>query len=275
MLYQKFTLSEKYPDASLTSYVCDAEPAVAPRPALIVCPGGGYGNLSPREAEPIVRRFWSEGFNVYLLRYSINDNAKNFAPLIEAALAIKLVRERADKDNSDPGKVFIMGFSAGGHVAASAGTMWNIPEVRDAVGVTGSLSPEGINRPDGMILSYPVITVGEFTHKGSAQRVSGHEILTQEDIDTFSLEKRVDSTTSPAFIWHTLTDTTVPVQNTIMFINALLNAGVSFEAHIFPKGPHGLSLCNVETFDNKEQMIAPHVECWAELAARWIKDFKK
>ena len=274
MLYQIFSLSEKYPDASLTAYVCDREPAVAPRPALIVCPGGGYGNLSPREAEPVVRRFWSEGFNVYLLRYSINENAKNFAPLIQAALAIKLVRKRAEHDNSDPKKVFIMGFSAGGHVAGSAGTMWNIPVVRDAVGVTDGSAPEGINRPDGMILCYPVITAGKFTHKGSAQRVSGHEQLTQEDIDTFSLEKHVDATTPPTFIWHTFTDTVVPVQNSLMFMSALLDADVPFEAHVFPEGPHGLSLCNYESFDNKPHMIAPHVECWAELAAKWIKDFK-
>lgn len=273
MFYQKFNLSEKYPDASLTAYVCDPLPKVDPRPAIIVCPGGGYANLAPREAEPIVRRFFGEGFNVYLLTYSVGEKAKDFAPLIEAALAIKLVRERAAEDNSNPNKIYILGFSAGGHLAASAGTLWNIPEVRDAVGINSGEASEGINRPDGMILCYPVITMNEYTHKGSAQRVSGHDVLTEEDMATFSLERRVDSTTPPTFIWHTFTDKTVPVQNSIFFISALANAGVPFEAHIFPQGVHGLALCNKETWEGKDNLLVPHTECWAELAVKWIKDF--
>ncbi len=273
MLYQQFKLSEKYPDASLTAYVCDLAPKVDPRPAIIVCPGGGYGMLSPREAEPIVRRFFGEGFNMYLLTYSVGNNAKDFAPLIEAALAVKMVRERAAEDNTDPKKIYILGFSAGGHLAASAGTLWNIPEVRDAVGVEDGTSPEGINRPDGMILCYPVITAGKFTHMGSAQRVSGHDVLTQEDIATFSLEQRVDQTTAPAFIWHTFSDATVPVQNSLMLMSALAAANVPFEAHIFPEGPHGLALCNKETWEETDALNVPHAECWAELAVKWIKDF--
>ncbi|MBO7310994.1 MAG: alpha/beta hydrolase [Clostridia bacterium] len=273
MLYEKFTLGEKYPDASLTAYVCDSEPATDPRPAVIVCPGGGYGGCSPREAEPIVRRFFGEGFNVYLLIYSTGERAKDFNPLIEAALSIKLVRERAKIDNTNPEKIYIIGFSAGGHLAASAGTLWNIPVVRDAVGVTDGSAPEGINRPDGMILCYPVITVGELTHKGTAQHVTGHEVLTEEDIATFSLELNVDKTTPKTFLWHTFTDDTVPVENTLLFASALTKAGVPFEAHIFPAGPHGLSLCNKDTWVGYDNQIVPHAECWADLAVKWIRDF--
>lgn len=273
MFYKTFSLSEEYPEATLTAYVCDPLPEVAPRPAVIVCPGGGYGMLSPREAEPIVRRMWGEGFNVYLLMYSIGTRAANFAPLIQAALAIKMVRQRAAEDNSDPKKIYIMGFSAGGHLAASAGTMWNLPVVRDAVGVSSGKCPEGINRPDGMILCYPVITMGEFTHKGTSQRVSGHEVLTEDDIQTFSIEKHIDETTPPAFIWHTFTDTTVPVQNSILLMSAMAAAKVPFEAHIFPEGVHGLALCNKETSTDPVKHIIPHVEIWAELAAKWVKDF--
>ena len=273
MFYNQFALSEKYPDASLTAYVCDSAPKVCPRPAVIVCPGGGYGMLSPREAEPIVRRFFGEGFNCYLLTYSVGDKAKDYAPLIEASLAIKLVRERAAEDNTNPQKIYILGFSAGGHLAASAGTLWNIPEVRDAVGVTDGTSPEGINRPDGMILCYPVITVGEFTHAGTAKRVSGHEQLTDEDVRKFSLELHVDSTTPPAFIWHTFSDGSGPVQNTLLLANAMATAKVPFECHIFPEGVHGLALCNEETNDGKANLTVPHAEVWAELAVKWIKDF--
>ena len=273
MLYQQLKLTEKYPEASLTTYVCDPEPHVSPRPAVIVCPGGGYSSLSKREAEPIVRKFFGEGINTYLLTYSVGDKAKDFAPLIQAALAIKMVRERALEDNTDPKKIYILGFSAGGHLAASAGTLWNIPEVRRAVGIEDGLSPEGINRPDGMILCYPVITAGKFAHLGSAQKVSGHSILTEEDIATFSLELRVDSTTAPTFIWHTVADNGVPVQNSLLFINALVAAKVPFEAHIFPEGPHGLALCNKETSCGNDEFNVPHVECWSELAVKWIRDF--
>ena len=273
MFYQKFQLSEKYPDATLTAYVCANDYKVAPRPAVIVCPGGGYSGLSPREAEPIVRHFFAKGMNCYLLEYSVGEGAKDYAPLIEAALAIKMVRERAAEDNTNPEKIYILGFSAGGHLAASAGVLWNIPEVRDAVGVTAGVSPEGINRPDGMILCYPVITAGEYTHKGSAKRVSGKEELTEEDIRKFSMELNVDGTTPPAFIWHTFSDKTVPVKNTLLFANALTEAGVPFECHIFPEGAHGLALCNEETADGNAAFIVPHADIWADLAVKWIKDY--
>lgn len=273
MIYQTLGLSEKYPEATLTTFVCDPEPAVAPRPALIVCPGGGYNALAHRESEPIVRRFWAEGFNVYLLKYSIGERAKDFAPLIEAALAIKAVRERAVQDNTNPNKIYIIGFSAGGHLAASAGTLWNLPVVRDAVGVTDGSAPGGINRPDGMVLCYPVITGGKFAHRGSMRRLCGLEEITEEDTAPFSLEKHVDSTTPPAFLWHTFTDPAVHIQNSLLYMNALAAANVPFEAHIFPEGPHGLSLCNTETSEMTERLLNPHAECWAELAAKWIKDF--
>lgn len=277
MLYQKFSLGEEYPEASLTAYVCDPQMVSAPRPALIVCPGGGYGGLSPREGEPVVRRFFAEGFNVFLLRYSVGKKAGNYAPLIEAARAIKLVRQRANEDNTDPKKIFILGFSAGGHLAASSGTLWNIPVVRDAVGVSSGECEEGINRPDGMVLCYPVITAGKYTHDGTALRVNGRDVseefesLTPEEIKRFSLELHVDSTTPPAFIWHTVADKTVPVQNSLIFMNALTEANIPFEAHIFPEGVHGMALCNEETSAGNPNFIQPCAAAWTELAAKWMK----
>ena len=279
MFYQKFSLGDEYPDASLTAYVCDPTPRIAPRPAVIVCPGGGYSGLSPREAEPIVRRFMAEGVNAYLLKYSVGTKAKDYAPLIQAARAIKLVRQRAAEDNTNSQKIYILGFSAGGHLAASAGTLWNIPAVRDAIGVTAGECEEGVNRPDGMVLCYPVITMGKYTHDGTALLINGREraegisALTAEEVERFSLELHVDSTTPPAFIWHTFTDKTVPVQNSLLFINALAEAKIPFEAHIFPEGVHGLALCNEETWDENTAMLQPHAEVWAELAAKWIKDY--
>ena len=277
MFYQKFSLGEEYPEASLTSYVCDTNMPIPPRPALIVCPGGGYGNLSPREGEPIVRRFLAEGFNVFLLEYSVGEKAGNYAPLIEAERAINLVRQRADEDNTNPEKIFIMGFSAGGHLAASSGTLWNIPVVRDAIGVSSGECEEGINRPNGMVLCYPVITAGKYTHDGTAllangrKRSEGLGALTAEEIERFSLELHVDNTTPPTFIWHTFADQYVPVQNSLMFMNALTEAKIPFESHIFPEGVHGLALCNEETMNKNPNMLQPFAECWAELAAKWMK----
>ena len=277
MLYHKFSLGEEYPEASLTAYVCDPQMVSTPRPALIVCPGGGYGGLSPREGEPVVRRFFAEGFNVFLLRYSVGTKAGNYAPLIEAARAIKLVRQRANDDNTDPKKIFILGFSAGGHLAASSGTLWNIPVVRDAVGVSSGECEEGINRPDGMVLCYPVITAGKYTHDGTALLVNGRArseglgALTPEEIERFSLELHVDSTTPPAFIWHTFADQAVPVQNSLMFINALTEAKIPFEAHIFPEGVHGMALCNEETMAGNPNYLQPCAAAWSEFAAKWMK----
>lgn len=275
MIYETINLWEEHPEATLTTYVVDNTPELklTPRRTVVVCPGGGYHFLSDREAEPIVVQFLQAGFNVFLLRYSIEPLAGNYAPLIEAAKAIKYVRENAAKYNTDPDKIFIAGFSAGGHLACSAGTLWNIPEVRDAIGVTSGEAPEGINRPNGMILSYPVITGGDKAHKRSIKNVAGHEELTEEDIRKFSLELHVDETTAPAFIWHTFTDTVVPVENSLMFASALAAKKVPFELHIYPEGPHGLSLCNEFTRSGSDRTINPHAEGWMELAIRWVRDF--
>ena len=257
------------PECSLTAFTHDDSTV---RPAVIVCPGGSYRYHAPREAEPIAVFYHNAGFNAFLLRYSVADKASNYAPLIEAAMTIKHVRENAEKYGVDPQKIVICGFSAGGHLAGSAGILWNIPEVRDALGITDGKAPEGINRPDGMILCYPVITAEKYANVGTIRRVSGHQELTEDDVEKFSLERHIDSTTPPAFIWHTVTDKTVPVQNSLLLASALAEAGISFEAHIFPKGPHGLSLCNEQTSNGRPEFELPQVEVWADLAVRWIKE---
>ena len=276
MFYKKFELTEKYPAATLTAYVCATNPQVAPRPAVIICPGGGYSFVSPREAEPVVRKFFGAGMNAYLLRYTTKEDSANYAPLIQAALAIKLVRERAAEDNTDPNKIFIVGFSAGGHLAATAGIYWNIPEVRDAIGVSTGDAPEGINRPDGMVLCYPVIVGNdEFTHIGTRNNFCGTNEPTEADKARFSMDLHVDATTPPAFIWHTFTDPHVPVENSLALMNAMAKQEIPFEAHIYPHGIHGLSLCNAEVSEGREDRLEPHAEGWIDLAIKWINFDKK
>lgn len=277
MIYETISLWDKHPEATLTTYCISntEELRMNPRRAVVVCPGGGYHFLSDREAEPIVFPFLAAGFNVFLLRYSIKPNAKDYAPLIEAGMAIKYVKENAEKYNTDPNYVFICGFSAGGHLAASAGTLWNIEPVRDALGITDGSAPEGINRPDGTILSYPVITATEKRHNGSIVNVSGSDTVTDEVIAAFSLEKNVNSTTAPAFIWHTFTDKTVAVENALLYAGALTAHGVPFELHIYPEGPHGLALCNEITAPDGGSRLSPHCEGWIALAIKWAQEFKK
>lgn len=282
MIHETFELSPKYPGATITTYVVENKKdlALSPRRAMIVCPGGGYHFLSNREAEPVVMQFLAANMNVFLLRYTVgkekteqNAGAVEYAPLIEAGLAVKFVRDHAEEYGTDPDRVFIMGFSAGGHVAASAGTLWNIQPVRDALGINSGECPEGINRPNGTVLCYPVITGGDRAHKGSVKNFSGHDELTPEDIKRFSLELHVDETTAPAFIWHTATDGTVPVENSLMYAAALSAKKIPFELHIYPEGKHGLSLCNEFTASQKESNIVPYAQGWIEHAIKWVKEF--
>lgn len=240
-----------------------------PRPAMLVLPGGGYGFLSDREAEPIAVAFLAKGFNAFILNYSVNEMAANYNPVCEAALAIKHIRENAEKYNIDPHKIFVVGFSAGGHLACSAGTLWNCEKVREALGAD---APEGIARPDGMILSYPVITAFEHCHPGSIYNVCGTNTPTDEQKKQFSLEYQVDSSTSPAFIWHTFEDTLVPVQNSLLLALALKKNNVPFELHVYPRGPHGLALANEDTFSGWNGMIQVPPQQWVDLAARWAKE---
>lgn len=271
MLHETFLLSERYDDATLTTYVSYDPPELKmpPRPAMVVCPGGGYSMLSDREAEPVVKEFLAAGMNVFLLRYSVKEKAADYAPLIQASLAIKHVRENAEKYHIDPNRVFIVGFSAGGHLAASSGILWNIPEVKEAMGD----APEGINKPTGMVLSYPVITGYEFAHRGSINNLCGKKDNTDEEIRRFSLEYHVDETTAPAFIWHTFDDKVVPIQNSLLLADALTRAHIPFELHIFPKGPHGSSLCTTETWSQNPAFIMPNCAEWVKLAVTWIRSF--
>lgn len=272
MIYETFTLSP-YENATITALcISDTEELkLTPRRAVIVCPGGGYHFLSDREAEPIAAQFLAAGFQTFILRYTVGEGARDFAPLRQAALAVKFVRDNAEKYTVDPDHVFICGFSAGGHLAASAGILWNIPELAD---ITAEL-PEGYCRPNGMILSYPVITAGPFTHQHSIQNLCGSPEPTEAQRNRFSLEKHVGAGTPPAFIWHTFSDKTVPVQNSLMLALSMREANVPFELHIFPEGVHGLSLCNELTASGKpEKNIVPHAQCWIKLAILWAQELK-
>lgn len=274
MLIEQVTLHPF--EATLTS-LCLTNYAglkLSPRRAVIVCPGGGYSDLSHREDEVIATQYLAAGFATFILHYSVKENAQNFQPLKEAALAIKHVRENAEHYNVDPDYVFISGFSAGGHLAASAGVFWDHPAVKEVLGTEDTR----VARPTGMILSYPVITTGEYTHVHSAQRLCGKfnkesiVTYTREEADRFSLELHVKESTPPTFLWHTAADQAVPVENSLLFASALSRAKVPFELHIFPEGKHGLALCNDLTASGQDSFVIPHNACWIDLACKWARE---
>lgn len=272
MLYEKITLAPT--EATLTTYCYTStkELKLSPRRAMIVCPGGGYSALSDRESEPIVAQYLAAGFATFLLTYSIKEKAANFTPLKEAALAIKYVREHADAYNVDPDYVFISGFSAGGHLAASAGILWDHPAIREVIGD----APQELVRPTAMVLSYPVITTGPFTHLHTSQRLCGKPLAeeknyTDEEAAPFSLELHVRENTPPAFIWHTVADQAVPVQNSLLLASAYAAAKRPFELHVFPEGRHGLALCNDQTASGNEKNLVPHNEIWMPLSIKWLR----
>ena len=270
MIYETVQLRE-FAEATLTpicfSYTMERSPRA--HRAVIVCPGGGYNHLSPREAEPIAAQFLAAGFATFILHYGVGKNAANYRPLKQLALAIRHVRENAQKYSVDPDYIFVCGFSAGGHLAASAGILWNSP-VLDEIAAG---APRDIVRPTGMILGYPVISAGKIAHRDSFYELCGKENPTEEELSAFSLEKHVSADTSPAFIWHTFADQAVPVQNSLLLAEKMTDAGVPFELHVFPQGRHGLSLCNELTANGKPAFIEPHTAQWLNLALRWATDF--
>lgn len=274
MLIEQVTLAPF--EATLTSLCITntKDLKLTPRRAVIVCPGGGYSGLADREDEIVAAQYLAAGFATFILHYSVKENAQNFQPLKEAALAIKHVRENAEHYNVDPDYVFITGFSAGGHLAASAGVFWDHAAVKEILGTEDTR----VARPTGMILCYPVITTGAYTHVHSTQRLCGkfnkEPIITytREEADPFSLELHVKENTPPAFLWHTAADQAVPVENSLLFAGALSRAKIPFELHIFPEGHHGLSLCNDQTASGNEKNLVPHNACWIDLACKWARE---
>ncbi len=227
--------------------------------AVIVCPGGGYRNRAGHESEPIAMAFAASGIATFILNYSV-------APAIfpqavcEAAEAVKIVRENAEKWGINPDKIMICGFSAGGHLAAGLGVFYDKPQVLENLGCAARDC-----KPNGMILAYPVISGGEFAHKDSFERLMG-EPYDIERAQNFSIEKHVSESTPPAFIMHTFEDTAVPVQNSLLLASALAEYKVNTELHIYPHGDHGIGLAN-----GVAGIFQPEAEDWFQLAIRWAK----
>lgn len=257
-------------EAMLTGYIPDnimQEQKERMRPAVLILPGGGYEYTSDREAEPIALEFIRRGVCAFVLRYSIAP-ARFPQALCEALESIAYIRENASEWDIDPDNIAVCGFSAGGHLCASVGTFWN-NSILDAY-INRSRT---VMKPNMLILSYPVITSGEYAHRGSFDALLG-ENQRDESLSLVSLEKQVTADVPPTFIWHTYEDGCVPVQNTMLFANELIAHNVPTEVHIYRRGGHGLSLGNY-LVDTERQFGEEHISSeWIKHAVRFMFDNK-
>ena len=240
---------------TLTVYLrdcCERMPNVLDRPLVLVVPGGGYTHVSAREGDPVALLFAAAGYHTAVMDYAICEKAKDYMPLRQLAEAIGLVRQHAAQWHILPEKIAVCGFSAGGHLALS-GAVLDIP---------GEAAQP---RPNAVILGYPVVTAGQYAHRGSFVQLAGSADPAAQQV--FGLEDKITPQTPPVFVWTTMEDATVPVENTLLLVNALHRAGVPCEAHLFEKGCHGTSLSTAEV-----NHPSVHRSRWLTLAREWLDD---
>lgn len=264
------------PYAKLVTYIQDdsQEIGITARPLVLICPGGGYAFTSDREAEPLALQFLAMGYHAAVLRYSVAPAVFPTA-LCELACSVRLIREHAEEWHVNPSQIIVLGCSAGGHLAASLGVFWNRDFLAKELGAESADRAQW--RPDGMILCYPVITSGEFAHRGSFENLIGDReteisgLLGAPALEALSLENQVSGDTPPAFFWHTFTDDAVPVENSLMFVNEMCRAKVRTELHVYPVGGHGLSLANRLTQGQGGAAVQEECVSWISLARTWIE----
>lgn len=227
--------------------------------AMIICPGGGYGGLAAHEGADYALYLNRLGISCFVLKYRLGSHGYRHPSMLQdVQRAIRTVRSRAAEWSLDPGKIGVMGSSAGGHLASTAVTHFDAgnPEAPDPIDRVSS-------RPDLGVLCYPVITMGPFTHAGSRQNLLGTNpppALVWE----LSNELQVTPRTPPCFLWHTQEDTAVPVENSLQFAAALQKAKVPYDLHVYEKGRHGIGLAS------KPPEFAG-VHPWALDLSYWLK----
>lgn len=231
-------------------------------PVIILCPGGGYTGLSPREADVIGLQFMAKGYHAAVLTYTCAPAARFPVALYQLAGAVATLRQKADELRIDENTIIVSGYSAGGHLAASLGVFWNNEKVMKDC----PWSAEE-RKPNLEILGYPVISSGHLSHAGSFKALLGEQFGQEEPMTLVSLEKQVTADTPATFLWHTWQDQVVPAENSMLYASALRNCGVPLELHIFEEGPHGIATANMLT----NEKMYPAAEPWVELAHLFVK----
>ena len=229
------------PDVTLTAYISDISEEMKNmqvKPAVLVFPGGAYKFCSDREAEPVALAYLAKGFNAFVLRYSLNEKSRFPTPLNDAVAAIEFIRDNSKEFHTDPHRLAVCGFSAGGHLAAAVSTMTDV-------------------RPNACVLGYPCI-------------LSSTSSILANPVE--SVNEYVTKQTPPTFIFAASNDGCVPVENSLSYAQALSKKGVPFEMHIFSEGDHGFSLgtdvvCEKKAFLN---VVRPN-SYWLDRSAEWLK----
>ena len=264
------------------------------RPAVVICPGGGYLGTSDREAEPVAMRFASLGYHTFVLRYNTyykewvqdfnnppapNEKSAYPQPLFDLAKAMLIIRENASKWLVDTDKIAVCGFSAGAHLSASMGVHWNSSLLNEKFNVDND-----VFKPNAVILGYPLVDYQLMKEKVDTEanefikrfwEISGKAVFgtpnpSDEQLSEVSPVNYVSSQTPPTFIWHTADDDLVYAENSLRFATKLAKNKVPYELHVFESGVHGLSLCD-ETTAGEPSHINPECKVWFDLADNWLK----
>lgn len=235
------------------------------RPAVIVVPGGGYGMVSKREGEPVAAAFLSKGFQTFVLTYLVaSDDVRYPEQLLEVGAAVDYVKKHAQEMHVNPNEIFVVGFSAGGHLTADLAVEY--------ASVSEKMGREVDCKPTAVGLSYPVISKNH-GHQGSYENLlNGYTDEAKEELlKTLNLDEAVDETTTPAFIWATATDDCVPADNALRFALALDKHHVPYELHVYPRGGHGLSTGDLEV--NTPNPALDRLKVWMGECAKFFRLF--
>lgn len=224
------------------------------RPAVLVCPGGGYMVCAPHEGDIIAKEYFEKGYNTFTLFYSLGQRAVFPNPLIDLSVAMKIIRENSAEFKVNSDKIAVLGFSAGGHLAASLGVHWNLPQVLEKSGCQ-----KAENKPNALILCYPVITTRSWMVPHLPRLIGDRDY--DKTLKLLDCSENVGKHTPPAFLVHTFMDNTVSVNDSLCFAKAMEENNIPFELHIFPNGIHGLGLG-----DND-----PSFSRWFELSLLWLE----
>lgn len=247
---------------TLTAFPADA--AKKTGATMLILPGGGYGNLAEHEGTGYAEFFARHGITAYVLKYRLGSNGYRHPVMLnDAARALRMVRAFAKRDGLDPARIGVIGSSAGGHLASTLITHFDPTKPHGPTLDPGDPVDRESSRPDLAILCYPVISLGEFAHAGSRKNLLGDKPA-DDLVRALSNELQVTKDTPPTFIWHTVEDKAVPVENALLFASALQRAGVPFSLHIYEKGAHGLGL-------GRPGREAPP---WADQLLYWFQERK-
>lgn len=242
------------PKATLEGYLLDCEITLGQeknRPAVIVCPGGGYVYCSPREGEPVALRYAAKGFHAFILRYSVGYDCAGFTPWKELSWAIGYIRENAEQWNVDPGKIAVCGFSAGGHVALTSGLLAE-------------------HKPNAMVLNYPAVQLPNLPGVNyMAKLLTGKKEVTDGDAEYVSLINHVTKEAPPLFLAATAEDMLTNF-GALPLAQKYASLGLSYELHIFQHGPHGYSLADETSANGSSQMLNPSYAKWMDMSVDWL-----